>query len=789
MAVLSAAACGTPPASPAPPAPAAPAVAGSVPAAPALPSPYAGTSLPVPPKQNDPWAPWAGADLSPLLVSDVETLFRQGLADPRGLAYHEVEIAVGDVWSGGGKPVKTTAWVLPHTPSVEQSFVVAWNGLVYPAVSVGPKRDLAADLTAAIHADEEARKARGAEPGSSSFRGFGVHGEAGSSAAEGVSLLRALMAIRAGEQKLGRALWNAIMVDAREGDRLHRGDPYLLVATDWVWALFDRAVCAHMRGDDALALASARALSVIAPRVEAEAKARGFEREKDRDGKPEPHLDFLDRLPALLADQERRAARAGSHEGLDPRAPQKSAGTADAGRIAALIGELDQVAERQWAQPGDVDLAADPRVKALIAEGEAAVDPLIDALEHDDRLTRSVHFHRDFDTHRSLLGVAEAAYAAIAGILDTSFFEVVSTGDDLSGRGAAGRREVAAKIRAYWKKWRGVPIVERWYRILADDTSPAEQWIEAANRIVQPSDPMIVRRTIVIVYTTPTLAPDGTPNPRGEALRARKRPSVTELISRRIDELGTKPASLRDACTLGVALREWDPRGAVPVMARQAKRVRQHLAAHLGDRRLEIYLETGLTARCLAMLTQARAMGGDQTALDEYAGWIRTVKRDDVDGSPSEMLAPLWQSPDRPAVQRAAQALFGAPGAPFSDVLANPGLLGTPLVRLAPYRARVLAALALRSPIGKVSVDEKNVTYTIDGSGGGAMGLDRTDPHAPPAGTKLTIRVCDHVAFQLAETPGAPAFRLYWPEAVRDDALKAMAAFVRAQAGKPGVTP
>src|SRR4051812_28878322 len=62
------------------------------------PSPYAGTSLPVPPKQLDPWQPPRATELPPTLIAAVVALFRDGLADPRGLEYRDVEIRTRSVW-------------------------------------------------------------------------------------------------------------------------------------------------------------------------------------------------------------------------------------------------------------------------------------------------------------------------------------------------------------------------------------------------------------------------------------------------------------------------------------------------------------------------------------------------------------------------------------------------------------------------------------------------------------------------------------------------------------------
>ena len=83
------------------------------------------------------------------------------------------------------------------------------------------------------------------------------------------------------------------------------------------------------------------------------------------------YLPFLTFLPPLLADQERRA----NERQLNRDAPRK---------LAIVVGlnifhqrrtdygliESDEVRAFQPGQPGGIDLAEDPTVKALIDEGE-----------------------------------------------------------------------------------------------------------------------------------------------------------------------------------------------------------------------------------------------------------------------------------------------------------------------------------------------------------------------------------------------------------------------------------
>src|SRR5215510_2360880 len=87
---------------------------------------FQGEGLPTPPQQN---APWPHGDDA--LLNAAAMLFEQGLADPRGLEYREIEIAVGNPFDGGGYPLKTHGWVLPNKGKAGQ-FAVAWSGLSGP---------------------------------------------------------------------------------------------------------------------------------------------------------------------------------------------------------------------------------------------------------------------------------------------------------------------------------------------------------------------------------------------------------------------------------------------------------------------------------------------------------------------------------------------------------------------------------------------------------------------------------------------------------------------------------
>jgi len=173
-------------------------------------------------------------------------------------------------------------------------------------------------------------------------------------------------------------------------------DPYLELAEDWAWSLFDHALSAHMRGDTTVALSSALQLAKVQSAIEAEAARRGFPHppfpdsmNHDKD-KERPYLYFsrpIARNFSVTSSDAPGETQAHHHRAKRPHKHHHHPS-----RIAALINDLDMVQARQWGQPGTVMPEEDPIVQALIKEGDAAVEPLINCLENDKRLTRFRRF-------------------------------------------------------------------------------------------------------------------------------------------------------------------------------------------------------------------------------------------------------------------------------------------------------------------------------------------------------------------------------------------------------------
>ncbi len=366
---------------------------------------------------------------------------------------------------------------------------------------------------------------------------------------------------------------------------------------------------AHIRGDDAIALDAARRLSTFAGAVEMKAEAMGFERGQQRAGEAPSFLPFLRQLPELLADQERRAKE-------PARGPIPQRGADPSARIAALLRDLDQI-QAGMVMNGFASPAGSPLVKVLIAEGDPAVEPLLAALETDMRLTRTVSYGRGVSIDRFVSPVFEAELAALRGILQTSQFHDVSY--RLRYGDFAARKELARSIRALWMKDRAISLNERWYRMLRDDSAGRERWAEAAGKIIQPSD-----SAGRIAIGSSTVRGKATTSPmKGEDLRSRRDPSVSELLAGRVNDIARSAEgfALSHACSLALAFDRWDEKAALPVIRTMMTRCLEEIDSNR-SRNAGVNLDEPI-ANYVAAFTLIRTRAGDRTALDEYAVWAQ----------------------------------------------------------------------------------------------------------------------------------------------------------------------
>jgi hypothetical protein len=740
--------------------------------------------LPTPPHQADAWSPPV-TRLPRFLVTATRTLHEQGLADPRGCEYRNIEIDIIKIWDAGGRAAntRTHGWVLPRTPDRKEDFAVCWNGLVYPVAKVGDKADLDADIRALVDSVKSSR-AENANSKRSEFSGGFRRGIPGFPDGQAVAVqqpspIKIYLLLRVGRADLAESFFAATTVwkpDATARDQTHYGISYLSLASDWTWYLFDRAVDAHMRGDDRVALADSRLLVETCQKIEARAAAMGFPKPQRRAGVAEdhPYLGFLHQVAALHDDQERRAR--------EPRRGEVPPRGAEPGpRIAALIANLDQIGQPQKVFPGGVDLRGTPAVRALIDEGDAAVEPLLRVLESDNRLTRSVSSrHRRDPRYRNILEVHEVAYVALMEILRTRNFDA-GPHNGFMRAPSQERRTRAALVRAYWEKNRGVPAVERWYGTLRDDAATPPQWQEAASNLIQQAGLSRAPRK-----------PGEAVAQNADAHRDRHDPSISELIARRALDLARPDSEIRqggsfplnDACQLAFQLNRWDPKAAQPVLITVTNRCldefRGKATAHVPSSRQSL-LDN------LSHLAGARADSGDLAPLGQVAEIVRQLTEQDVTYPLMPLIDLMSRYPKDPAIASAAEWLFNDPQSPWLAELRRTHFqsIGDPsydkpgMLELAGFRERLEILLDDTTELGTVRVHEtkniRNLEIIWKDQDPRGRAVTKLDPSAPKPGPETPFRVCDYVAWQFSihRFAGMPAFELEWPQPRRDEALQA----------------
>ena len=215
--------------------------------------------------------------------------------------------------------------------------------------------------------------------------------------------------------------------------------------------------------------------------------------------------------------------------------------------------------------------ADDPLVRGKSADGnrlgrlfrpyrDEAVEPLLECLQHDTRLTRGGdgHLYTPFDSSDSSLETADhVAYSVLCEILETSFALV-----DGNIWIEESRQAIAERIRAHWHKVRNLSPVDGWFEILRDN-SQADRWAEAVEKTIgQPSHPF---------------GGDAKESAaRRKAMHEKRNPSMTELLVKRARNLAER-GSMEQASEIALALAEWSPEQALPVLRRQTARWREVL--------------------------------------------------------------------------------------------------------------------------------------------------------------------------------------------------------------------
>jgi hypothetical protein len=451
-----------------------------------------------------------------------------------------------------------------------------------------------------------------------------------------------------------------------------------------------------------------------------------------------------------------------------------------------LIRDLDEIAHPQMVHFGN-SADCSPLVQALVAEGDAAVEPLLAAIESDTRLTRTVTHGRGMSIDRRVHPVLEPEFAALTAIFETQQF----SGQQYQVEsGALSRKDLARSMREFWNRNRALPLTERWYRMLRDDSSGYGRWSEAAASIVQPTDQVgPAAQGAHVGALEPSAAPM-----KGEELRSRRDPSVSELLARRVLQIARAPrqrtipdVELEHACGLALLLDRWDPKAALPVIRALMTQARESVDRDRSEGYGQFFTLVGYIAR----FTLIRARAGEPAALAEYAAEIR--KSDPEKDQPHSLDAfePMWTYPEDPAVREAARWLFNDQGSTWAAFLRRPGsnrmqflfntsLYASPLLRSAGFRDAVLDAMAIKSELGTVRRNQQTtVEYELKDGVKGWVTASEADLEGVDLGVDRSIRACDYIAWQVSKIEGAPRCELYWTKEMRDGAVEACGAFLK----------
>ena len=672
---------------------------------------------------------WKG-DFAPALA----LLLRHGLPDPLGLPYHRISIYTGTSRYGFEGEIETEGWLMPQKDG-EPTFVIAWNGLVYPLVKDLGEADLKKQVASIMQVKEDERAS------------WSDTGESKQVMPGSLCLIHGLYLTRLGYPDAAKYV-------LENRDVMMKAPPSKeQLAVEWLWNLYERAITAHMRGDPNLSLASIATFKDAASRMEKKLAAI--------DPKLGNIASWREDIPLMEAECHRRL----KSEKVGYFDEKKFA--ANAKTVEELIDALDRIALPQDGQPGDVPLWESEVVKRLVAMGDSALEPLLSCLEKDMRLTQSVHYWRLHHKSRTVLGVHEAALYALQSILHTGYFELGSTGDSLSARDPEYRRELATVIRKSWEKYGKTTGPARAFNILKDDAAGMEAWIQAGDALLPQVDYDEEKGEYV---------PRKGPTP-GEPLRAFSNPSVSDfLLKRATTETDPnnpdKDAVKRDRLVMYSILLDWDQergRKAIGLLAdawlkedswkQENIGTLQNFILDVVDKAPEILPLFESIAWILPPCEYANTAEKSYFVTDIMSKHAKSLKRRD-----------LWTNPDSPWYLN--QLAFGS----LQGVIEY--WESRDLVNTVPFKEHIRDLLKDESKCGEIYIekDKPNLWWhRYFGSQGNEIPKDAKLGLKP--GESMDLRRKDVVAKVLTQGDWSepkkeePIFEYYWPLKDRDECI------------------
>ena len=691
--------------------------------------------FPQPPQQNAPWVPPASTKLPAKFADAVRPLFLQGFADPRGLEYRDV------VLLGVQERNAIHAWVLPERNGDAHRFAVTWNGLIYPVLKLGLPADLRADMESALKAELQTI-AELQSRGNLRYYHRRQHSDEPATVAHmTVRASQAALLYRLGETALAERVWDVCNTGANQGGTSLAGI-YRSLAEDWAWAQYNQTIAFWLVGDEPAALNAARLLRKSGAQIELELKSRDVPIDANREHPGNfKYLDFLERFVSFADNLERRASHPiGDHdvrELLKRRDGQnrlRAKWPDTATRVAVLIENLDNVNGYQYENPGGITYGHSI-TSTLIAEGDRAVEPLIECLEHDNRAICSFYFGHGQDPHWIIESVKMAALHALHYILHNYDTERSNLPYYVSGDG----RQEAGQFRAFWNSVKGETAQERWWHQLADDKTGPKNWSDALYNLKYR-----MRGQFDFEEGYPA------------SLRQKTAPRFTELLFKRMHG-SIDSGDVEVAVKCAEAVGDWEPAKATESLKELCRAMDEKFGTQ----------DTHDTLRLIGI----RLKLGDPTALDRYAQWLSKYNpsNESFGSDVLRSLVVLWKNPAHPALKATSEKMFGDPNSPWLDKKFEWDMAKSWLLGVDAYRKALIIKLSNRSPAG--TCDPAQAAYDW-----------KLDPIAPAQEIPVQYRVCDELAHIISFVDGSPRIELYWPEDKRDDAIKQCVEFLNFRA-------
>lgn len=437
-------------------------------------------------------------------------------------------------------------------------------------------------------------------------------------------------------------------------------------------------------------------------------------------------------------------------------------------RIPALIEALDEVTAYQMSQPGSIWWSYDPLFQLIVNEGEAIVPALIEAIENDERYTRSVGYHRDFFSGRTIATARNAAWQALNSIWTAArIYDHI----ELPQRGPA--------LKEAWRTSRLQTEAERWLTVLRDDRATGRSWTRAAEFMTSSER---LRR----FDGGGGGSSDGSPVFFGEPLRKAHGDEVSTLLAKRAIQIMETPANYEnpyakgDEANVAHCLAQWDPPASGPTV--------MTVCVHVMN------IETD-QRHWSSMLIADLCKANNPSAAPIFALFASKVNL----SSQVELswFRPLWTSPNNAAIQKAGAELFDRLTREMQE--ATPEVLArsessfsriraSRLLTLPYFRKFVASGLWERDVFGEATVGgifnkgvagREYISIGYHYLGGGTSGTSLAPGSVGlPEGTKMPLSLDMSVASSLSWLKGAPPFNLLDWKADHNEAMQAIYAWL-----------